>query len=103
MKNRLGNAVKYAPAGTEIVVGAHADGDFALLWVRDQGSGIPASQQEKIFERFYRGGAEKGQAGSGMGLALVREIALAHTGRTWVESSPGCGSTFYLRLPFARP
>jgi signal transduction histidine kinase len=103
MKNLLGNAVKYAPAGTEIAVGARADSGCALLWVRDQGPGVPAEQQERIFERYYRASCDsKGPVGSGIGLALVREIATVHNGRVWVENSPAGGSTFYLRLPFAR-
>lgn len=101
VSNLLDNAVKYSPAGSTIVLGAKADGDRALLWVRDEGPGIPADKQEKIFERFYRLGESRRPAGTGLGLALVREIALAHGGRVWVESVPQQGSTFYLSLPFA--
>ena len=101
LKNLLGNAIKYSPVDTTIVVGAQADDDCALLWVRDEGPGIPADQQERIFERFYRVTGRKGPAGTGLGLALVREIVHAHGGRVWVESAPGAGSTFYLSLPFA--
>jgi signal transduction histidine kinase len=101
VKNLLGNAVKYSPPWGTIVVGARTEEESALLWVRDEGPGIPAEKQEKIFERFYRLGGRKKPGGTGLGLALVREIARAHGGRAWVESSPGEGSTFYLRLPLA--
>jgi PAS domain S-box-containing protein len=101
VNNLLDNAVKYSPAGSTIVLGAKADGDRALVWVRDEGPGIPADKQEKIFERFYRLEERRRPAGTGLGLALVREIAFAHGGRVWVESVPPQGSTFYLSLPFA--
>jgi PAS domain S-box-containing protein len=97
----LDNAVKYSPTGGMIVLGVKADDDRALLWVRDEGPGIPADQQEKIFERFYRLEESRWPPGTGLGLALVREIALAHGGRVWVDSVPRQGSTFYLSLPFA--
>jgi signal transduction histidine kinase len=101
MKNLVGNAVKYSPADGTIVLGARAEVGHVLLWVRDEGPGIAADQQEKIFERFYRASGCKGSAGTGLGLALVREVAQAHGGRSWVESMPGQGSTFYLSLPCA--
>ncbi len=99
VKNLLSNAVKYSPAGSGIFLGARAEKGRALLWVRDEGPGIPADQREKIFERFYRMEGRKGPAGTGLGLALVRQIAEVHGGRVWVESTPGEGSTFYLNLP----
>lgn len=99
--NLLDNALKHSPAGSTIVLGAKTDGDRALVWVRDEGPGIPADKQENIFERFSRLEESRSPAGTGLGLALVREIALAHEGRVWVESVPGQGSTFYLSLPFA--
>jgi PAS domain S-box-containing protein len=101
LNNLLDNAVKYSPAGSTIVLGGKADGGCALVWVRDEGPGIPADKQEKIFERFYRQEEGRRSADTGLGLALVREIARAHGGRVWVESVPPQGSTFYLSLPFA--
>jgi PAS domain S-box-containing protein len=97
----LDNAVKFSPTGGLIVLGVKADGDRALLWVRDEGPGIPADEQEKIFERFYRLEESRRPPGTGLGLALVREIAHAHGGQAWVDSAPGKGSSFYLSLPFA--
>jgi signal transduction histidine kinase len=99
--NLLDNAAKYSPAGGRITLGAETGQDNALLWVRDEGPGIPEDQREKIFERFYRLRGSGRPEGTGLGLALVREIAEAHGGRVWVESSTGKGSTFYLSLPFA--
>ena len=101
MTNLLDNALKYSPTGSMIVLGAQADGDRVLLWVRDEGPGIPSDKQEKIFEQFYRLEESRRAASTGLGLALVREIAHAHGGRVWVESAPRQGSTFYLSLPFA--
>jgi signal transduction histidine kinase len=101
LSNLLDNAVKYSPDGSMIVLGARADGDHALLWVRDEGPGIPVDKQEKIFEQFYRLEESRRAPGTGLGLALVREIVHAHGGRVWVESAPRQGSTFYLSLPFA--
>jgi PAS domain S-box-containing protein len=101
LTNLLDNAVKYSPAGSMVVLGAQADGDRALLWVRDEGPGIPMEKREKIFEQFYRLEESRRAAGTGLGLALVREIAHAHGGRVWVESAPRQGSTFYLSLPLA--
>lgn len=99
--NLLDNAFKYSPAESAVVLGARADGDRALLWVQDEGPGIPADKQEKIFEQFYRMEESRRAAGTGLGLSLVREIAHAHGGRAWVESAPGRGSTFFMSLPFA--
>jgi hypothetical protein len=98
--NLLDNAVKYSPPESTIVLGGETDGDRVLLWVRNQGSSIPAEEQEKIFGRFYRLQGHNRPAGTGLGLALVREIAHAHGGRVWVDSDPGA-TTFFLSLPLA--
>lgn len=101
LQNLLSNAIKYSPAGGKVTLGARCDADFAILWVRDQGMGIPAAAHGIIFDRFYRGDtvAVKMISGTGLGLALVRAVAENHRGRAWVESAPGEGSTFYLSLP----
>jgi PAS domain S-box-containing protein len=99
--NLLDNAVKYSPAGSTVVLGAQRDGSRVVVWVRDQGPGIPLGEQERIFERFYRLEGQGKPAGTGLGLALVEEIAYAHRGQVWVKSAPREGSTFYLRLPLA--
>ena len=105
LTNLLSNAIKYSPEGGEVVIGArHEQNDAILLWVKDDGIGIPPDVKEKIFERFYQVemGDRRKIRGTGLGLALVREIVDAHGGRVWVESTVGAGSTFYVSLPVAK-
>ena len=99
--NLVSNAVKYSPEGTTITLGARREGASDTLWVKDEGIGVPVAMQEKIFERFYRidNSDRRLVGGAGLGLALVREIVIAHSGKVWVESSIGRGSTFYVQLP----
>ncbi len=101
--NLVSNAVKYSPKGGEVYLGARREDDGINIMVRDEGIGIPAEAKEKIFERFYRVDNSDSRAigGTGLGLALVREIVTAHGGRVWVESAVGRGSTFFLSLPVA--
>ncbi len=104
LNNLLSNAVKYSPKGGEITVGARRENDSVIIWVRDQGIGIQPELLERIFDRFYQveGGIRRTYGGTGLGLALVRGIVLAHNGRVWAESTPGKGSTFYVSLPAAK-
>ncbi len=100
--NLLGNAIKFSAHGQSIVVGACAQGeDELLLWVRDEGEGIPGDAFERIFEKF--GQVENRKAGramsTGLGLALCKMVVEAHRGRIWVESELGQGSTFWVALP----
>lgn len=99
--NLLSNAVKYSPEGSAITLGARREGEGVIIWVRDEGIGIPAELREKIFDRFYRidNTDRRMVGGAGLGLALVREIVTAHSGQVWVESAVGQGSTFYVQLP----
>lgn len=98
--NLLVNAVKYSPDGSEIRVRLRSDGQAACLTVADQGCGIEPAEQRRIFERFYRTEQHRGDAtGSGVGLALVKEIVTQHGGKIEVESRPGQGSTFSVFLP----
>lgn len=101
LANLISNAVKYSPAGGEIALGARQDGECVTLTVRDEGIGIPPDACARIFERFYRvdNTASRMIGGTGLGLALVREIVAGHRGRVWVESTVGRGSTFYVSLP----
>ena len=87
-----------------MAVTASSDGGHAVVRVIDQGCGIPKSEQEHIFERFYRGKEqnERTGAGIGLGLAIVKHVALSHHGAASVWSSPKSGSTFSLSLPVAR-
>ncbi len=101
LNNLLSNAIKYSPIGGEVILGARRDADDVTIWVKDQGIGISPEVQEKIFDRFYRvdGSDRRATGGTGLGLALVREIVHAHGGRVWVESAAGEGSTFFVSLP----
>lgn len=104
LENLVSNAVKYSPQGGEITLGAHREGSEIILWVRDRGIGIPPGEEDRVFERFYRVDRSNRReiAGTGLGLALVKEIAAAHEGRVWLERPPGGGSTFFVALPLSR-
>jgi PAS domain S-box-containing protein len=101
LRNLLGNAIKYSPQGGTITVGGRGDERQILIWVSDEGIGIPAPDLERIFERFYRVENEvtMNVRGAGLGLSVCRGIVEAHGGRIWAESIPGEGSTFYFALP----
>ena len=104
LENLVGNAIKYSPRGGDVVVQVGCDGDgshgSAVLSVRDRGVGIPAAEQPRVFERFYRGSNVQGRtAGTGIGLTGVRQIVEQHGGTISVESTEGAGTTFTVRLP----
>jgi signal transduction histidine kinase len=102
MNNLLSNAVRYSTPGTEIRVGAVAAGGGAVeIQVSDRGPGIAAEDRERIFEKFYRGkdGATLAVRGTGLGLAVARQLVQAHGGSIGVRSIVGQGSTFWVRLP----
>jgi signal transduction histidine kinase len=103
MNNLLSNATRYSAAGTEIRVRAHAADDYVEVRVIDQGTGIAAEDCERIFEKFYRGmhGATLAVRGTGLGLAVARQLVEAHGGTIGVRSTPGQGSTFWVRLPIS--
>ncbi|UJP40146.1 sensor histidine kinase [Cellulomonas palmilytica] len=93
------NAVKFSAEGSTVTLGSAVAGGSLRLWVRDEGVGIPAEQQARIFERFERTAAAAGTEGAGLGLAIVAAIARAHGGRVDVSSEPGIGSTFVVTVP----
>jgi signal transduction histidine kinase len=101
--NLIGNAIKYSPAGGEVTLTLHqasADGDrWAVLTVADQGLGIPAADLAHVFAPFGRGSNVGEIAGTGVGLAGVKQIVEQHGGRVGVESDEGQGSTFTIWLP----
>jgi signal transduction histidine kinase len=100
--NLLANAVKYSPDGGVIVVSGTIEGDVVRVQVRDEGVGIAAEHQPRIFTKFFRGEArEGGFAGTGLGLAVSREIIEAHGGRIGFRSAAGTGSAFWFELPLA--
>ena len=99
LANLLDNAVRLAPEGSTIEVGAGVDGPWSWVAVTDEGPGIPADEQPLVFRRFWRG--PDGGRGSGLGLAIVDQILLAHGGAARVASTDGHGSVFSLWIPRA--
>ena len=98
----LDNALKYSGPDLPITVSAEEQGDSILFTVADRGPGIRDEDQDRVFDRFYRSAKDRDRIpGTGMGLAIAREIVQAHGGRIWVESKPGEGSQFRFTLPLA--
>jgi len=104
VENLVSNAIKYSPNNTQVTISAARDGDSAVILVADQGYGIPEADVTRVFEKFYRvPRVEDAEVpGTGLGLALVREIAELHGGTVTVASKINQGSTFTLRIPLAR-
>jgi signal transduction histidine kinase/HAMP domain-containing protein len=98
--NLVGNAIRHGPKGSRIVLRARPGKGLVRFEVEDQGPGIPAEYQQRIFEKFFRMPGTKGE-GIGLGLYISREIVAAHGGEMGVESEPGKGSRFWftLRVP----
>jgi signal transduction histidine kinase len=101
ISNLLTNAIKYSPDITPINVSRVIDNNEIVVSVEDSGIGINKTDQEKIFNRFYRveGKNEKTYPGFGIGLFICQDIVQRHEGKIGVISEPGKGSTFYFRLP----
>jgi two-component system sensor histidine kinase KdpD len=97
----IDNALKYSPRGAPIVIGARVSGGSVGIYVMDRGTGIKEEEQSRIFDKFYRGTAERNLKGTGMGLAIAREIIRAHGEEISVSSKPGEGSEFSFSLPLA--
>jgi two-component system, OmpR family, sensor histidine kinase SenX3 len=99
--NLVENAINYSPDGTRVAVAAHPIGDLVEITVSDQGVGIPSSDLERVFERFYRVDRARSRetGGTGLGLSIVKHIASIHGGDVRVWSVEGQGSTFTVRLP----
>jgi signal transduction histidine kinase len=101
--NLLSNAIKYSPDGGVVHIEVRCAGSRVRVTVQDAGMGIPLAQQRQIFTKFFRGDAGRrlGIGGTGLGLALARDIVEAHGGRIGFESLEGRGSTFWFDLPLA--
>jgi NtrC-family two-component system sensor histidine kinase KinB len=99
--NLLENAIKFSPVGKNIKVGGCRDGEWVRLWVEDNGPGIPAAEQERIFDKYMRLGLTTGQKtqGMGIGLAFCRLAVQGHGGRIWVENKTDQGARFVFTLP----
>jgi signal transduction histidine kinase len=105
VSNLVSNALKYSDAAAPVeVTVAQAGSDQAIVSVRDEGEGIPVSEQERVFERFHRveGHMTRRTGGTGLGLYIAKRLVEAMHGRLWVVSSPGNGSTFSFSLPAAQ-
>jgi two-component system sensor histidine kinase KdpD len=101
--NMLENAGRYTKAGTTITVSASIDGDWLRLAVADNGPGLPAGSEERIFDKFYRvTPSADGGRGSGLGLAICRAIAKAHGGTIKASNRTGGGAEFLVRIPLAK-
>jgi len=97
--NLIDNALKYTPPGGRVEVEIDADDQAAILRVRDTGPGIPAAEMPRIFDRLFRGDTSRTERGLGLGLSLVKAVVEAHGGTVSVESEPGRGALFTVRLP----
>ena len=103
LANLVSNAVKYSPADAPVEVSALSVGGEGVVSVRDRGTGIRLSDQNRVFDRFFRveNGSDRRTGGTGLGLYIARQLVEAMSGRLWVVSEPGEGSTFSFSMPRA--
>jgi two-component system, OmpR family, sensor histidine kinase SenX3 len=104
LANLVSNAIAYSPPGSPVSISRRRRGDNIEIAVTDRGIGIALEDQERVFERFFRGDKARSRAtgGSGLGLAIVKHVAANHNGSIGVWSKPGTGSTFTLSIPVYR-
>src|SRR5262249_61144051 len=105
LDNLLANVRAHTPVETAVRISVHRNGKWAEVTVADEGPGIPRADQERIFERFWRGDPARGRSvagGAGLGLSIVESLVRAHGGTVTVQSAPGDGAAFTLRLPLQR-
>lgn len=103
LRNLTGNSLKHGKNVKEICISYEDRADFHLLSVEDDGDGVNAADQEKIFEPFVRGKSAKGAAGMGLGLAIVKDIAFKQGGEVWLEPGKKRGVKFSLSIPKQPP
>jgi two-component system sensor histidine kinase SenX3 len=105
LANLVSNAIAYSPPGSPVSISRRRRGDNIEIAVTDRGIGIALEDQERVFERFFRGDKARSRAtgGSGLGLAIVKHVAANHDGSIGVWSKPGTGSTFTLSIPAMPP
>jgi signal transduction histidine kinase len=103
LANLVSNAVKYSPADAPVEVTAYSVGGEGVVSVRDRGTGILLSDQNRVFDRFFRveNGSDRRTGGTGLGLYIARQLVEAMSGRLWLVSKPGEGSTFSFSMPRA--
>jgi PAS domain S-box-containing protein len=97
--NLMENSSKFTPTEGKLEVGARAEGEWLHVWVKDNGPGIPPSEQERIFDKFTRLRGKGKGGGLGIGLAFCRLAVQGHGGRIWVESESGEGAVFHFTFP----
>jgi two-component Ni(II)/redox sensor kinase NrsS len=104
VSNLIANAIQYTPTGGSVMVSLAANDRTATIAVKDTGIGIPAEEQSRIFERFYRVNSDRSRktGGTGLGLAIAQAIVLRHQGQLSLDSEIGRGSTFSVLLPCNR-
>lgn len=102
LDNIISNALKYSPDGGEVRFGVTVSGDYIKVMISDDGMGIPKSNVNRIFDRFYRADRARSRAlgGTGLGLAIAKEMIVAHKGEIWAQSEEGKGTTIFFKLPF---
>ena len=104
--NLFDNALRYSPLAGTIFVDVHSSGDWLRIGIRDQGPGLSEQDLDHMFERFYRGDTSRyrhHRGASGLGLAIVQQIVLAHGGWVLGENDPTGGARFEIRLPLLNP
>ncbi len=101
LANLVSNAINYSPPGSLVSISCRRRAGYVEIAVTDRGIGIPRKDQERVFERFFRGDKARSRAtgGSGLGLAIVQHVAANHNGSIGLWSQPGTGSTFTLSIP----
>ena len=102
LKQLIDNAAKYSPPGTPVRIAAEASADSVWIRVHNQGPDLSESERSLVFERFYRSPSNREIPGTGIGLAIARDIVMAHGGFMDVESGPGMGTEFSIRVPLER-
>lgn len=103
LQNLVENALAYSGPDAPVTVSARALSEDLLVWVDDEGPGVPGSEKEHVFDKFYRGSASEAvPSGTGLGLAIAREIVRTHGGRIWVEDAGKRGARFLISVPAVR-
>jgi two-component system OmpR family sensor kinase len=101
--NLMTNALTHTPAGTQVTVAVATEPGWAVLSVSDQGPGLAPQDAQRAFERFYRADSSRtrSRGGSGLGLSIVAALTAAHGGVAELDTAPGAGAVFRIRLPLA--